>query len=484
MGNNDFTINGKVVMDLKPFKVAQELQQKILKIQEEMNKKQEKAQNEAISNLEEEIKLLKEKEKTEKKDFSLQIKKKENRLEDLKLHRDLTKTQKEYNKAKEEWNKLLEKETKLQNAKDQIREAESQRELSKLSAGPRDSARLMGQIKSWGKGGFFEYLADQERIKGDEKLESIEKLGERKKKHIISLWESGNISEEEANVKMADVDKSTAKQSAQTKGEIKANVGKYQAMAAAAQMVANQLSRLGKKVTGIVLAPFKTLVTKVKSLVLDIIELRSGVQTYATSSSLITNAAAREQQIKYGLSSDKNYAFTKAKELLNIKSDEDLMYMNKNQRDRLLQYMDQYSRWYQQMESSGVLESIQEMQMEWAELKEELSMEFLSWVAQNKDTIMTCVRGIFETIKFVANLIMGVVRLLGGNTSNYNLYDPARNSDTVNTTNNNQRSVINNFNINTTNNATGVLGSPEALDQYTKENWSDLAKKVVGAIGG
>lgn len=479
MGNNDFTIKGKVVMDTKEFQAFINAQKKLEEYRKQVETSKGKRSEENISRLEKEIKLLKEQEKTSKKDLSNQIRKKENTLEQLKSQKKLNELQKDYNKAKEE----LDKKTKINNLKAQIEEHQKEAMQSKSSFTP-DALRLTKQIRSWNKGGFFEFLADREEIKGQEKLIEIGNKGAERKKGILDSLEEGKISESEAKAQMNQIDIETSKEGKQAQAQTKANVGKYQAMAVAAQAVANQLNQLGKKIGNIVLAPFKHLAKEIESTVKDIIDLRNGVQTYATSSSLITNAAAREQQIKYGLSSDKNYAFTKAKELLNIKSDEDLMYMNKNQRDRLLQYMDQYSRWYQQMESSGVLESIQEMQMEWAELKEELSMEFLSWVAQNKDTIMTCIRGIFETIKFVANLIMGVVRLLGGNTSNYNLYDPARNSDTVNTTNNNQRSVINNFNINTTNNATGVLGSPEALDQYTKENWSDLAKKVVGAIGG
>lgn len=479
MGNNDFTINGKVVMDTKEFQAFINAQKKLEEFRKQIETSKGKRSEENISRLEKEIKLLKELEKSSKKDLSNQIRKKENTLEQLKTQMKLNELQKDYNKAKEE----LDKKTKINNLKSQIEDRQKEAMQGKSSFTP-DALRLSKQIGSWHKGGVFEFLADKEEFKGEQKLTEIANKGAERKKGVLDSWAEGKISESEAKAQMSQIDAETSKEGKQAQAQTEANVSKYQAMAAAAQMVANQLSRLGKKVTGIVLAPFKALATKVKDLVLDMIDLRSGVQTYATSSSLITNAAAREQQIKYGLSSDKNYAFTKAKELLNIQSDEDLMYMNKDQRDRLLQYMDQYSRWYQQMESSGVLESIQEMQMEWAELKEELSMEFLSWIAQNKDTIMSCVRGIFETIKFVANLIMGVVRLLGGNTSNYNLYDPARNSDTVNNTNNNQRSVVNNFNINTTNNATGVLGSPEALDQYTKENWSDLAKKVVGAIGG
>ena len=215
------------------------------------------------------------------------------------------------------------------------------------------------------------------------------------------------------------------------------------------------------------------------------IDFRSGIATFATGTSLITNAAAREQQLKYGLSSSQNYAFTKAKEMLNIQSDEDLMYMNADQRERLLAYMEQYSRFYDELESSGTLQSIQEMQLEFQELKEELAMEFLSWVAENKETIMAVIKGGFEFIKFIANAIMAIINILtfGSQGKEYDLYSKASDEANNNTTDNSKHTQIN-MNINTTNNATGVLGSQEALDQYQEENWSKLAKQIVGAIGG
>jgi len=186
--------------------------------------------------------------------------------------------------------------------------------------------------------------------------------------------------------------------------------------------------------------------------------------------------------MKYGLTSSQNYAFTQAKSMLGIQTDEDLMYMNASQRDRFLSYMERYSQWYDELESSGVLDSIQEMQLEFEELKQELAMEFLSWVANNKDTIMYCIKATFEFVKAIANFIMKIITLIGGSTD-YDLYNSANASDKINNDSHNTSTNVT-INANTTNNATGVLGSQDALDSFNKENWSQLAKQIVGVIGG
>lgn len=479
----DFKIKGKVEIDSKEYQAFLKSKEKLEKLQNRINKENEKIQKEKIRDLKKEIELLREKDKIEKKDYSAKIKAKETKLKELQTQQKLNKAQKEYQRAQEEFNRKLKADEKVLEIKNNLVNLQRQRELRSLSMGPRDTARLAGQIQRWGKGGFFEFLADQEQIKGIKTLDNITDAGEKEKLAIEESFNRGELSEEEKNKKLREVKNNTETKKAAAQGQTKANISKYQAMAVAAQKIAGQLEAVGKKIASVVLKPFKQLAEAITGAVKAMLEFKSGVATYNTSSSLITNAAAREQQIKYGLTSDKNYGFTRAKEMLNIQSDEDLMYMNKDQRDRLLQYMDRYSKWYSEIESSGVLASIQEMQLEFNELKEELAMDFLQWVAENKDTIMACIKGIFEFIKWIANLIVDIVQLFGGKTKNYDLYDAAKASDTYNSNNNSKNTQIN-MNINTTNNATGVLGSQDALDKFNEENWSQLAKQVVGVIGG
>ena len=166
---------------------------------------------------------------------------------------------------------------------------------------------------------------------------------------------------------------------------------------------------------------FKALNEGIVKVIQEFSNLKSGIATYNTATSLITNRDAREQQITYGLTSAQNFAFTQAKQILNMTNDEDLMYMNPRQRDKFLEYMEKYSQWYSKMESSGLLERVQEMQLQFEDLKRELGMEFLSWIASNKDTILTAVKGIFEVIKIIANAVMAILNLIPGSNVNSSL---------------------------------------------------------------
>lgn len=221
----------------------------------------------------------------------------------------------------------------------------------------------------------------------------------------------------------------------------------------------NTAAMVAAKAAKIVSAPFVKLAKDAWDVTKSFVNLESGVATFATATSLITNTAAREQQLKYGLSSSQNFAFTQAKSMLNISSDEDLMFMNVQQREKFLEYMQRYSKWYDQMESSGVLADIQGMQLEFKELKQQLGMELLSWLAANKETIMFCVKGIFEVIKQIANFVMAIASWFAkGNTQN------------------------NTFNITAT--TTNNVSNQTMADAATQNQWAGLAKQVTTSIGG
>lgn len=304
----------------------------------------------------------------------------------------------------------------------------------------------------------------------NKKLSKAE-IAEREQKIAALKKENENI---DTNIEAAKDDRSKAI------GDTASKVKKFAAMADAAQKVGKALG----KVAGIVIKPFKALANATMDAVKQMLDFKTGVATFNTSSSLITNATAREQQMKYGLTSSQNYGFTQAKSLLNIQSDEDLMYMNQDQRDRFLQYMEKYSQWYDKMESSGVLEQIQEMQLEFQELKNELAMEFLSWVAANKETIMSLIKGIFNFLKVISDIVMAIIKVLSWGF--YSGETASDNSDKgqVSISNGGNKNTIININANTTNNATGILSSQEALDQFNEENFNKLAKQIATAIGG
>ena len=238
--------------------------------------------------------------------------------------------------------------------------------------------------------------------------------------------------------------------------------------------VATSTAQIFAKIAKLVAIPFKKLAEGAMDVVKSFMDLKTGIATFSTATTLISNQAAREQQMKYGLTSAQNFAFTQAKQMLNIQGDEDLMYMNQKQREKFLSYMQRYSIWFDQMQQSGVLDNIQEMQLEFNELKQQIGMEFLSWVAANKETIMGAIKGIFEAVKWIANLVLDIIRIFSFGKDTTSLAATAG----MYTTNN--RTV--NINTNTTNNNT--FANQSDVNRYTNQSTEGLVKVIVGAIGG
>lgn len=212
---------------------------------------------------------------------------------------------------------------------------------------------------------------------------------------------------------------------------------------------------------------FKDIFENVKSMT----DMYSGMATYSTGSSLITNAAARNVQMQYGLSAGAAYGFDRARQMLGIQSDEDLLYMNESQRALFSSYMQRSQEFYNEMESSGVLQDIQEMQLEFALFKEELSREFLTFLANNKDEIMSILRGVLDVTKWILNGITSIVTL-GSNSTSL--------SDAVST--NSYRTTNKTVNVTMTNNATGVISDQDQMMGYFDEALQRVALQVSTAI--
>lgn len=195
----------------------------------------------------------------------------------------------------------------------------------------------------------------------------------------------------------------------------------------------------------------------------NILSPTTGAASYSAGTSLFTNRYGRELQMKYGLSSGQAYAFNIASNMLNIKDEEDIMYMNPNQRNVLLDIMKRQEAWYNKMESSGMLERIQLAQLDLELFKQDMANKFLLWFSENKDTIMSILKGLFSALKWVVELIGKIMTFFNIQSSDYGSGSTML-SDTLGSQYNSYRTV----NVNSTFNATGVISNQEAL-----ENWYD-----------
>lgn len=151
-----------------------------------------------------------------------------------------------------------------------------------------------------------------------------------------------------------------------------------------------------------------------------LINMRNGLATYG-SSTLITNATARNVRLQWGLSASQYAGYSQAASLLNVNSEEDLYYMNEDQRNLFMNYMKKYSAYYDKLESSGVLRNIQELQLSFEEFKTEMSYEFLSWVADNREAIIGALDVIKDGVLVIGQIAKGIFNKigLGGNNGVY-----------------------------------------------------------------
>ena len=180
--------------------------------------------------------------------------------------------------------------------------------------------------------------------------------------------------------------------------------------------------------------------------------------------SLITNSQARQTQLKYGFTAGQTYAFTQASSMLGIRNDEDLAYMNPKQRQVFQTLMQKQEQWYAKLEASGVLEDIQQMQIDFAMFKQEIGVEFLDWIGKNKETIMTVLKGMFNVLKVIVQVLSTVFSLFGIKAPDMSFgYNSTALSDAVAagtaTTTNNK-----NVNVSMRNNVNGMFNQKEMED--------------------
>lgn len=217
------------------------------------------------------------------------------------------------------------------------------------------------------------------------------------------------------------------------------------------ELLAKQLIGGVKNFYNVALKTFDVLGINIKNMFRDVINniaenlSRTGMASYDTTTSLFTNSEARSQAMKYGISSSTNWALTKTANMLfggtgNL--DENIAYMNPAQKEMFTTLMSKYSSWYDQLQSTGVLQRIQEFQLDFAMLKEELAIDFMNWFAQNKEVVLGAITGTFSVIKAISSVIVGIANFLGGVKSSDSVLNGSK-AITVNISNTNNNSLSN-----------------------------------------
>lgn len=205
----------------------------------------------------------------------------------------------------------------------------------------------------------------------------------------------------------------------------------------------------------------------------------SGIGSYAIGTSLFTNSSARTNQMKYGLSSSSNYAMMQTMSLLGMSSDDDLMYMNSNQREMFTALTNYYKARYNQLSRSGALQTLQKAQIDFQIFKQEMSYKFLNWFAKNQDKIMKLITSVMNVMEVtmpilikimttIANVVSRIGGVFGSSSSSY-------------------LEGVSGTSINlsyTQNNNVGSVGTSQQLNDILNQNASIGAKTVAAELNG
>lgn len=210
----------------------------------------------------------------------------------------------------------------------------------------------------------------------------------------------------------------------------------------------------------------------------DTANLYKGMATYSANS-LVVNSAARQTMLKYGMTGQQAWAFQQASEMFGVSSDEDLLYMTAAQRQVFTQYMQKQQEWYAKLEQSGALQNIQEMQLDLKLFKQEMSMEFLQWVAENKDTIMTIAKTTLQVLKGLVQILGKLFTFFGidYSDSTYGWSSTAMSDASNSVTNTTNRNVS----VKMTNNVNGMFNQNE-MEQFLNDKLETAVRSAATAL--
>lgn len=167
--------------------------------------------------------------------------------------------------------------------------------------------------------------------------------------------------------------------------------------------------------------------------------------------SRLSNAHTRQLAFTYGFSGSQAYGYDKAMSLMGYSSLEDLMYANTKEQKMFRELFTNYTDKYNKLYDSGFFSTLVEYNVEMNNFEEELKMQVVQFIVDNKDLIHDGM----EAIMFIAKLalqytskVMDLIQLLNPLKSYKSSYDSATSSDIIKnyTTSNKSVKVDNTFN--------------------------------------
>lgn len=122
-------------------------------------------------------------------------------------------------------------------------------------------------------------------------------------------------------------------------------------------------------------------------------------------SSFLTNSTTRQNAFTYGLNAAQSYGFEQAKSMLGIQSEEDMWYMNNQQREQFQRIMTKYAERYERLADSGFFEKMLDYQIEMQEFQQDVKLEIVEFFMNNKELIKTFMKVSMEFFKDILEAV-------------------------------------------------------------------------------
>ena len=182
----------------------------------------------------------------------------------------------------------------------------------------------------------------------------------------------------------------------------------------------------------------KSFIDALKTLISNSIQEMQNMLGY----SRLSNQSTRDLAFTYGFNAAQGYGFDKAKHILGIQSDEDLYFMNNQQRNKFQEMFTKYSEKYSKLYDSGFFDTLEEYNVEMADFRGEMQMEVIRFFMDNKESIKAGMKAIMQLTEFVISGLGWLITYFGGRSP---MSDSTRSANTMDVINNysnsNSRSV-------------------------------------------
>lgn len=210
--------------------------------------------------------------------------------------------------------------------------------------------------------------------------------------------------------------------------------------------IKDAFDEIGGKLAELLEKPLETLLEGFRNAWDQLIDAAS----YNIGSSLFAKDVMSSSQMTYGLSNAQAYGFDLAREMLGGLSEEDVFMMNDTQRAKFNELMDKYIKQYEEWQSSGIFENLEEFTIEFAEFKRDTINELAQFFVENKSEIKMSMKALITGMEYITKALSTIVGWFGSSGIS-NSEALSRTSDLISNYSTNKS-----VNVNQTNNYTNV----------------------------